>query len=84
MVELLNKNKEEIIEKLDQINKKLNDDQKIESRKEIEVKEDPSTLLSENNNNETNNEYVEMKTKKRHQRKLINTREEQMCIRDRY
>ena len=58
--------------------KKLNEPQDTtsEGSKEIEFKKDQSVLLPENNNNETNDEYVEMKTEKRHHRKIIKTREE--------
>ena len=53
-------------------------DQKIEdNREETELKEDKSILLSanKNNSNTENIQTMEMKTKKRHPRKLINTRE---------
>ena len=52
---------------------------KIEdSREEIEITEDKSILLSahKNNSNKDDNNYLEMKTKKRLQRKLLNTIEE--------
>ena len=63
----------QIHKQMDDFDKKRDDDQKIESDKKIEVKEDQSVSLPENNNNETNDEYMEMKTEKRHHRKLIKT-----------
>ena len=54
-------------------------DKKIEDgREETELKEDKSILLSTNKNNSHKEDIktMEVKTKKRHPRKLINTREE--------
>ena len=54
-------------------------DQKVEdSKKETEITKDKRILLTanKNNSNKENNKHLEMKTKKRHPRRLINTREE--------
>ena len=79
--EKLDQNKEELFKKLDSINNifkpvEETQDTTSEGSKEIEFKKDQSVLSPENNNNETNDECVEMKTEKRHHRKIIKTREE--------
>ena len=54
------------------------------TNEKIEINEDPSTLLSQNksNKNQENIQTMEIKTKKMHQRKLINTREELEMMKD--